>query len=177
MSRFRARDRGFSFFPGDPESWCAIGSFSRGVTPLDLFTVSILNTTTVHSIDGYGDDHRGNPFVVGLCPFTENTAIFEDAKKYIRKMTFWHGAFKITPVGSSAWSLELGEQVICGLCKLDTHHSFACPFNTMPGWWGPKLSPSEGAETPTYGTRARSRGGRGFRGRGNRGRGQRGRRG
>lgn len=146
--------------------------------PLDIFTASILNTIMVHPLNGYEDDHRGKPFIVGLAPFTETVSIFEEAKRHIRKMTFWHGAFKITPTGSSAQSLEKGELVICGLCKMDNHHSFACPFNTMSGWWGPKLT--KDITEPSQGAHNRFRGGRGIRGgnnRGNRGRGFRGRRG
>ena len=144
--------------------------------PLDIFTAEVLTTISVHPLNGYEDDHRGKPFIVGLAPFTETPSIFEEAKRHIRKLTFWHGAFKITPIGSSAQGLERGEPVICGLCKMDNHHSFACPFNTMPGWWGPKLPPKENTDTP-HGTSNRSRGERGSRGggsQGNRSRGSRG---
>jgi len=122
----------------------------------------------VHALSGYKSDIQGKAYVVSLAPFTDISPTFEEAKKYIRTKTFWQGAFMITPTSSSVQGQKLGELVTCGLCKMDTHHSFACPFNALKGWWGPMKS--------EQGTSSYSRG-RGNRGRGHRGRGPRGQRG
>jgi len=57
---------------------------------------------------------------------------------------------------------------------MDIHHFFACPFNTLNKWWGPKWTPREGPEglKGEHGTPNLFRG-RGSQGRGNCGRGPR----
>jgi len=160
-------------------------SFRRIIAPtrppnthMDAYTAGVLNTVMVRPLSGYKDDIQGKAYIISLAPFTSVTPTFEEAKKHIRMTAFWQGPFKITPAGSSEQSLKLGELVTCGLCKMDTHHSFACPFNTLEGWWGPKWVPKEVPEGPRSdrGTPNNFRG-RGNRGRGNRGRGPRGQRG
>ena len=160
-------------------------SFHRIIAPtkplntrMDIYTADVLNTIMVHALSGYKSDIQGKAYVVSLAPFTDISPTFEEAKKYIRTKTFWQGAFMITPTSSSVQGQKLGELVTCGLCKMDTHHSFACPFNALKGWWGPKWMPKESVEgmKSEQGTSSYSRG-RGNRGRGHRGRGPRGQRG
>ena len=160
-------------------------TFHRIITPtrppnshMDTYTALVLNTIRVRLLNGYENDIQGKAYLVSLAPFTNTLSAFEDAKKHIWRKTFWQEPFMITPTSSSIQSLKLGELVTCGLCKMDTHHSFACPFNTLNGWWGPKWTPREGPEgsKSEHGMPNLFRE-RGNRGRGNRGRGPRGQRG
>ena len=157
-------------------------SFHRIIAPtrpsntyMDAYTAGVLNTIMVCSLSSYEDDIQGKAYIISLASFTNVTPMFEKAKKHIWMKAFWHGPFKIIPAGSSTQSLKLGELVTCGLCKMDTHHSFTCPFNMLEGWWGPKWIPREVPEGPRSdcGTPNHFRG-RGNRGRGNCGRGPRG---
>jgi hypothetical protein len=123
-----------------------IGQARRTNISLDKLTSEVLSSLSVRSIPGYLKGLEG--YLVCISPFTDDPAIFDNVKSYVRTKTFVQGLFRVTPCLNP--SFRGGDMVICATCKLDTHHTHSCPFHNMKDWWGPSSTISK--EQPPPGT-------------------------